>query len=97
MLPGVGPRIRRNRITSADQCEGPDDSYPLYWEPTYEIVLALMAAHPAVDVNDVGMQQLFEWIIALPNFADDPRIVSDELLRDILREWYEEAEEQKHE
>ncbi len=56
-----------------------------------------MAAHPDVDVNDVGMYQLFEWIIGLPNFADDPRIVSDELLRDILREWYEEAEEQKHE
>ncbi len=86
-----------NHITSSDEYQESGDSYPLYWEPTYDIVLALMAAHPEVDVNDVGMQQLFEWIVALPNFADDPRIVSDELLRDILREWYEEAEEQKHE
>jgi FeS assembly protein IscX len=72
------------------------DNYPIYWEPTYEIVLALMAAHPDVDVNGVGMQQLFDWIVALPNFADNPTIVSDELLRDILREWYEESEENTH-
>jgi FeS assembly protein IscX len=67
------------------------DNYPIYWEPTYEIVLALMAAHPDVDVNGVGMQQLFDWIV-----ADNPTIVSDELLRDILREWYEESEENTH-
>ena len=63
----------------------------LYWEPTYEIVLALMQAHPDIDIEEVGMQQLMEMITALPNFADDPTIASDDLLRDILREWYEEA------
>jgi FeS assembly protein IscX len=67
--------------------------HPLYWEPTYEIVLALMEAHPDVDgvtIEGVGYHQLLTWIIALPNFADDPAIVSEELLRTILREWYEE-------
>ncbi len=78
-----------------DEFDESGDNYPLYWEPTYEIVLALMAAHPDVDVNDVGMQQLMDWIVALPNFADDPAIVSEELLRTILREWYEETEENK--
>ncbi len=76
-----------------DEFDESGDNYPLYWEPTYEIVLALMAAHPDVNVNDVGMQQLMDWIVALPNFADDPAIVSEELLRTILREWYEETEE----
>jgi FeS assembly protein IscX len=70
-------------------------NYPIYWEPTYEIVLALMEAHPGVDVNQVGMQQLLDWIVALPNFADEPSIASEELLRAILREWYEETEENK--
>jgi len=78
-----------------DEYDEKEDNYPLYWEPTYEIVLALMATHPGVDVNTVGMQQLLEWIVALPNFADDPAIVSEELLRTILREWYEETEETK--
>jgi FeS assembly protein IscX len=76
-----------------DEFTDTEDNYPIYWEPTYEIVLALMDAHPNVDVNTVGMQQLLEWIVALPNFADEPAIASEELLRTILREWYEESEE----
>jgi FeS assembly protein IscX len=63
----------------------------LYWEPTYEIVLALMETYPTINIEKVGMQQLMDMIVALPNFADDPSIASDDLLRDILREWYEEA------
>jgi FeS assembly protein IscX len=63
----------------------------LYWEPTYEIVLALMQTHPDIEIEGIGMRQLLELIVSLPNFADDPTIASDELLRDILREWYEEA------
>jgi FeS assembly protein IscX len=82
-------------VRVVDEFDESGDNYPLYWEPTYEIVLALMAAHPNVDVNNVGMQQLMDWIVALPNFADDPAIVSEELLRTILREWYEETEENK--
>ena len=70
-----------------------DESQPLYWEPTYEIVLALNEAYPNFDIESIGMKQLKDMIIALPNFADDPGIASEELLRDILREWYEEAQE----
>jgi FeS assembly protein IscX len=68
-----------------------DEDHPLYWEPTYEIVLALIEAHPNVTIEAVGYHQLLAWITALPNFADDPAIVSEELLRTILREWYEET------
>ena len=66
---------------------------PLYWEPTYEIVLALIQTYPNFDIESVGMKQLKDMILALPNFADDPGIVSEELLRDILKEWYEESQE----
>ncbi len=80
-----------------DEFSEDGDNYPIYWEPTYEIVLALMEAHPDVDINTVGMQQLMDWIVALPNFADEPSIASEELLRAILREWYEETEENQGE
>lgn len=63
---------------------------PLYWEATYEIVLALNEHHPNVDIDGVGIQQLFDWIIALPDFVDDPDLVNEGILNDILREWYEE-------
>jgi FeS assembly protein IscX len=64
---------------------------PLYWEGTYEIVLALMETYPDVDLEMVSTEQLLRWVIALPGFADDPELVSDEILNDILREWYEES------
>jgi FeS assembly protein IscX len=63
---------------------------PLYWESTYEIVMSLMQEYPDVDLDSVGMHQLYTWIISLPDFADDPALVNDGILKDILREWYEE-------
>ncbi len=66
-------------------------SNPLYWESSYEIVLCLMELYPQIDVEQVGTEQLYRWIIALPEFADDPSLVNEGILRDILREWYEEV------
>jgi len=62
----------------------------LYWDNSYEIVLALMERYPDVQVESVGTDQLYRMIIELPAFADDPRLVNEGILRDILREWYEE-------
>lgn len=64
---------------------------PLYWDASYEIVLSLMEVHSDVDVTSVGIKQLRTMIIELPNFADDPALVNDGILNDILREWYEES------
>ena len=67
-----------------------DDPKPLYWDASYEIVLNLMEHHPNADLDELGLQTLFEWIIVLPGFADDPSLAHDDLLTEILREWYEE-------
>ena len=63
----------------------------LYWESSYEIVLALMQAYPEQDIEQIGIEQLYQWIVNLPGFADDPALVNDGILSDILREWYEET------
>jgi FeS assembly protein IscX len=63
----------------------------LYWDSSYEIVLSLIDTYPAVDVEQVGLDQLYHLIIALPNFADDPALVNDGILNEILREWFEEV------
>lgn len=63
---------------------------PLYWESSYEIVLCLMEVYRDIDLDQVGIEQLYRWIIALPNFADDPVLANDHILNEILREWYEE-------
>jgi len=38
----------------------------------------------------MGLQQLNQLIVALPDFADDPELANDGILTEILREWYEE-------
>jgi len=63
----------------------------LYWDSSYEIVLTLMAVYPDVDLEVLSLDKLNRWIVDLPNFADDPELVNDGILKDILREWYEEA------
>jgi FeS assembly protein IscX len=67
------------------------NSHHLYWDSSYEIVLQLMETYPDVDVETVGEEQLYQWIITLPDFADDPALVNEGILKAILREWYEEA------
>jgi FeS assembly protein IscX len=64
---------------------------PLYWDASYEIVIRLIETHPGIDVETVGVEQLYQWIIALPDFADDPELANEGILTGILREWYEEV------
>ncbi len=63
---------------------------PLYWDAAYEIVLALKAQHPSEDLEDLSLEKLFEWIVALPNFQDDPALANHDILMAIYQEWYEE-------
>ena len=64
---------------------------PLYWESSYEIARRLMDLHPDINVDDIGLHQVYEWVTSLPEFSDDPLLVNDGILQDILREWYEES------
>lgn len=63
----------------------------LHWDATYAIVLELMERYPEADVESIGLEQLNQMIISLPNFADEPEMVNDGILEDILGEWYEEV------
>jgi len=63
----------------------------LLWDSSYAIVCALEQQHPTLKAESVGLNQLRTLIIDLPGFADDPTLAHDALLREILREWYEET------
>jgi FeS assembly protein IscX len=65
-------------------------SHKIYWDSTYEIVLSLKDVHPDADLDAMGLQQLNQLIVALPDFADDPELANEGILTEILREWYEE-------
>ena len=62
----------------------------LYWDATYELVLSLIDTYPDANLDEMGLQQLYQLIVALPGFADDPELANEGILTEILREWYEE-------
>jgi FeS assembly protein IscX len=68
-----------------------EQAQPLYWDASYALALALMEAHPEASIEDVGLNQLYQWVVALPSFADEPALVNEAILMDIMREWYEEV------
>ena len=61
----------------------------LNWDAVYSVALELRRAHPAVNLQNVSLAQIFEWTIALPGFDDDPALCNDEILESIYQEWYE--------
>ena len=63
----------------------------LYWDSSYAIARRLIAAHPDVDLSAVTLNMVYSWVIALPDFVDDPQLVNDDLLQAIYQEWYEET------
>lgn len=68
-----------------------DAAHNLHWESTYEIVLALCEMYPKADIENIGLDQLHQYVVTLPNFADDPALANEGILSEILREWYEEV------
>lgn len=62
----------------------------LNWESTFAIALALKAAHPGVQLEDVSLQMIYRWTLALPEFEDDPALANDDILAAIYQDWYEE-------
>jgi len=64
---------------------------PLNWESIYAIALALKAKHPQVALEDVSLQMIYQWTLALPEFDDDPALANDDILAAIYQDWYEET------
>ncbi len=61
------------------------------WDADYAIILGLMERYPKADVESIGIEQLHQMIVELPEFEDDPDLATDAILERILWEWYEEA------
>ena len=62
----------------------------LTWESTYAIALELRRQHPAVNMEEVSVQQIYKWTLQLPEFEDDPALANDSILYAIFQDWFEE-------
>lgn len=60
------------------------------WESTYAIALELRRQYPNVDLEQVSLQQIYHWTLALSDFEDDPALANDDILSAIFQDWFEE-------
>ena len=62
----------------------------LNWESTYAIALELRRQHPEADIEQVTLQQIYNWTLALSEFEDDAALANDDILYAIYQDWFEE-------
>ncbi|HEB95824.1 MAG TPA: Fe-S assembly protein IscX [Sedimenticola thiotaurini] len=64
----------------------------LKWTDSLDIAIELDEAHPDVDPLRVNFVELREWVLALPDFDDDPNHSGERILEAIQQAWIEERE-----
>ncbi|MGE5640117.1 MAG: Fe-S cluster assembly protein IscX [Clostridia bacterium] len=62
------------------------------WTDTLDIAIALMEKYPDVDPKSVRFTDLYQWILDLPGFQDDPKRCGEKILEGIQMAWIEETE-----
>ncbi len=64
----------------------------LKWTDTLDIAIELDEAHPEVDPRYVNFVDLNSWVMALPDFEDDPAHTGERILEAIQMAWIEERD-----
>lgn len=63
----------------------------LKWTDSREIAIALAEAHPEVDPKALRFTDLMQWVLALPDFDDDPGHCGEKILEAIQLAWMDEV------
>ena len=69
---------------------GRQNRMTLTWEASFAIARELRRQYPEVNIEEVTLQQIYDWTVALSEFEDDPSLANDDILYAIYQEWYEE-------
>lgn len=65
----------------------------LTWNDTEELAIRLVEAHPTTDPLTVRFTDMYTWIVALPEFKDDPKKSNEKILESIQMAWHEEYQD----
>ena len=63
------------------------------WTDIYDIAIALADTHPDIDPKTVSFPDLYQWILALDGFNDDPQHCGERILEAIQAAWMGEVDE----
>ncbi len=61
------------------------------WTDVQDIAIALAEKYPDTDPARLRFTDLHAWILALPDFADDPNRSNERVLEAIQQAWIDEA------
>ncbi|MBL8513854.1 MAG: Fe-S cluster assembly protein IscX [Betaproteobacteria bacterium] len=61
------------------------------WTDSLEIAIQLTDAHPDIDPKTIRFTDLRQWVMALPEFDDDPARCGEKILEAIQMAWIEEV------
>ena len=64
----------------------------LKWTDTLDIAIELDEAHPDIDPMQVNFVDLRAWVLALPDFDDDPEHSGEKILEAIQMAWIDECD-----
>ena len=62
------------------------------WTDTQDIAIALTEKFPDTDPKTVRFTELYNWVLELDGFADDPKRCGEKILEAIQMAWIEEQE-----
>lgn len=62
------------------------------WTDTLEIAIQLSERHADIDPKTIRFTDLHQWVMALPEFDDDPNRSNEKILEAIQMQWIEEME-----
>ena len=62
------------------------------WTDTRDIAIALAEQFPDADPAAVRFTDLYQWVLGLPGFDDDPKRCGEKILEAIQMTWIEEAD-----
>jgi FeS assembly protein IscX len=65
----------------------------LTWQDKEDIAIRLVEEHPTTDPLTVRFTDMHAWIVALPDFEDDPKQSNEKLLEAIQMAWHEEYQD----
>ncbi|UCV05993.1 Fe-S cluster assembly protein IscX [Dechloromonas denitrificans] len=61
------------------------------WTDINDIAIELSEAHPDIDPLKINFVDLRNWVMALPEFNDDPKHSGEKVLEAIQQAWIDEV------
>ena len=63
----------------------------MHWTDSQRIAEALFDKHPDIDPKTIRFTDLYQWILDLEDFQDDPNKCGEKILEAIQLAWIEES------